>query len=174
VAFFGPIDVQHLAALKRFADVVVVGGADEPPPGEALLYDVVVLRQPTAEECARVRSVLRPGGWLYAEVDRLLLRGRSRRGAVPSVPAALRTLRRQGYTDLTPHWHWPNFEGCTQIVPLGDRAAIHYALDRRSYEPGRKLQGMLARGLIASRLFASVVPHGSVIGRRALEPLSEQ
>lgn len=136
--------------------------ADELAPSSV---DVLVLVDPHAEELRRAVHSVRPGGWAYVEVHGALTR-QGRRGRAPRTPAGhVAELRRLGFEDVEPNWHWPTFATCTEIMPLADRSAVRSALVRR--QAGRPWSPLpwAARLLLAGRVLPFVVTHTSVVGR---------
>jgi hypothetical protein len=155
----GGDDPALVAALREVSGEVVVGLE----AGATAVADVLVLVRPTREELARARTLLRPGGWAYVETGGLLL-GRRRRGAVRGVSACVRTLRLLEFENVVAHWHFPDFESCLEIVPLGDRRALSLSLQRRQRRLRTRLQVLAARLALRLRLLPYVVPAASVIG----------
>lgn len=164
VAYLGRDDPKLVNALVRFADELV-DDTNDGPVAQSVKFDVVVLGSPTRDECSRARRLLRPGGWVYAEIDGLLVRRRRRAGSLRAPSTAARTLLRLGFSDLAAFWHWPDFDACTQIIPLSDSEAARYVLERRRKERGRSIETLLARGLLAAGVLSWSVPHSSVIAR---------
>ena len=146
VAYLGRDDGELQAALTRLADLTTVAvEGDRTTVADRSTFDVVVLSRPTAEECASAMSLLRPGGWLYAEIDSRFGMRKGPRRSVRSLPAAVRTLRELGFTEIAAFWHWPDFATCTHIVPLGDRATVRPPLVHR--RPGRVRTALSDRAL---------------------------
>jgi len=128
--------------------------------------DVIVLVDPEPETLIRALALLRPGGWVYVEVNGVLTR-RGRRSRRPRFAFDyVAELRRLGFDEIESQWHWPDFDSCTQMLPLGDLRVIRSALIRRQESRGRSPQVSLARLLLAGRLLPFAVTHASVIGRR--------
>ncbi len=142
---------------------VIEGTAAELDPAS---LDVLVLIDPEAEALSRALALLRPDGWVYVEIHGVLTRRgrRLRRLRFPSDYVA--ELRRLGLDEVQAYWHWPDFDSCTQILPLSDRAVIRSALVRRQESRGRSPQVWLARLLLAVRLLSFAVTHASLIGHR--------
>ena len=160
VVCVGDHDAGLVAALRELGADVSVGvqaGATAPAA------DVLVLVRPTPGELALAPTVLRPGGWVYVETGGLLRR-RRRKGALRGVSACVRTLRLLEFENVVAHWHFPDFESCLEIVPLGDRRAVSLSLQRRQRRLRTRLQVLAARLALKLRLLPYVVPAASVIG----------
>ena len=142
-------------------------------------YDVVVARGPSYKALKVVRELVRPGGWLYVENDRLFWSRRWwRRGARPAMPKEawlhspagyVAVLERLGFADVQSHWHWPDFEACTKIIPLDDLAALRFALAQAGGGPQAWLSGVLGHWLLSGGRLADVVPCYSLVARRDSE-----
>jgi hypothetical protein len=153
VAYVGRPDPTLREALDRIADrVEAVDGA----PAATELYDLVVCREPTPDELAAAAALVRPGGCLYAEIERSLM-GR------------LRDWRQPGRTQLDGlrlsaerFWHWPDFEDCEEIVPLADPGAVRLMLARRRAY-GARAKVVAARALVACRLVGPAASCISVV-----------
>jgi hypothetical protein len=162
VACIGVADADLLESLALFsAALKVVDSAS----GEELdaSHDVVVLRNPPREAVEAGSRLLRPGGWLYLEVEN----STSSRapGAPRSVRACARELRRCGLVEVSTHVHWPDFASCRAIVPLDEVSAVRHGLARGSTNGGWFLT-RLAPVLAATRQLGPFVPCASAIGRR--------
>lgn len=81
-------------------------------------FDTAVMVNPSPREVALAAALLRPGGWLYAEVS----------GAPGTARRLARQLPQMGFASVQLHWHWPNFARCTRILPLDDAGALTYGL----------------------------------------------
>ena len=127
--------------------------------------DAVVLVRPARTDLHRAAELLRPGGWLYAEVRRMTFA--SRPGTVPGWRAELVRL---GLRDVSAHWHLTGPAGPTTLVSLDSRTAVRAAIRQR--EGGRlgSTPGRVTEGLLDLRLLPWVIREGSVAGRRPLPP----
>jgi hypothetical protein len=151
VACLGPRDRALEAALE-------LTGAVVDRPGEAAAGDghelVVVTSRRSADARAACR-MLRPGGWLYAEMPGFRVRQWER------------ALRCAGLDEIAAHWLWPDEHSCREIVPL-DAASLQHALDRRDPGAALRLRARTAGILVRSGLFRLVVRRAAVTGRRPL------
>jgi aminoglycoside phosphotransferase len=114
VVCVGDADDALVDALRRFSASLEV----EPVVGPPGSFDVAVAVDPSAAQLAEAARLLRPGGWLYAEL------GRARRRRT------LRALAPLGFGGVALHGHWPDIASATEIVPLADRHALRLALSR--------------------------------------------
>ncbi|MCZ7539847.1 MAG: hypothetical protein M5U29_08055 [Anaerolineae bacterium] len=85
--------------------------------GDRAAFDTVVAANPSRELLIAAADLLRPGGWLYAEVS-----GAGRAGRMARLAQGM------GFGEVQRHWHWPDFERGTRILPLDDGGALVYAL----------------------------------------------
>lgn len=121
VVYFGPADDPLRAALADFADAVTDADALAPNPPEP--FDVAVLRTQPPERLAQARTLLKPGGVLYVEIQRRAGR---------DIPWQLRryaaAAERAGFGEIETFWNWPNFTRCTRILPVDDACALTNAV----------------------------------------------
>ncbi len=123
-----------LTALRASGlDVTALTGEASGTAGAS--FDTAVMVNPSLREVALAATLLRPGGWLYAEVN----------GA-----RAARRLARQlsgaGFGSVQLHWHWPDFARCTRILPLDDAGALVYGLLKGQGGARGRALAPLARG----------------------------
>lgn len=165
VACRADADPALVHACRLFGrSLTLLGQAQEKPaPGSV---DVLVLVDPQGDELSSTLDLVRPAGWVYLEIHGPLTR-RGRRLRRPRFPSDhVAELRGLGLDQIEAYWHWPDFDSCTEIMPLGEPAAIRGALLRRQESRGRSALVSVARLLLAARLLPLAVTHGSVIGRR--------
>lgn len=159
VVYFGPADDPLRAALADFADSVANG--DSIAPGAADRFDVAVLRNQPVETLVRARSLLRPGGTLYVEIQRRAGRDlpwQSRRyGAV---------IERSGFRQVEMFGNWPDFVRCTKIIPLHDATALAYVIVNHRRGITAWLMIRAVRVVFRLGLAGWFVPSLSLIGRR--------
>ena len=163
VACVGVDDPDLVRSLRLFGSEATVLEAGRPWE-ELAPHEVVVLRNPAEAELAAAMPLLRPGGWMYVEVDgaggrRLLGGRRTARGYAAA-------LRRLGLVEVQGHLHWPDFRSCGVIVPLGDALAVRLALARRRQNGIARFVARLAPLLVACNLLAVVAPSASVLAQR--------
>jgi hypothetical protein len=163
VACVGVDDPDLAESLRLFGSEATMLEAGRPWE-ELAPHDVVVLRNPAGAELAAAVPLLRPGGWMYVEVDgagarRLPGGRRTARGYAAA-------LRRLGLVEVQGHLHWPDFRSCGVIVPLGDALAVRLALARRRQNGIARLVARVAPLLAACKLLAVVAPSASVLARR--------
>jgi hypothetical protein len=155
--------------LLSTSTVVIDLPASRTDDGSLPIYDVAVLPCPTDAALKQAVGVLRPGGWLYLEASHPVWRRQRAHacGSPLSPRACVAALRRSGMEEISVHWHWPDFESCTKIVPLDDAAVLLHVLAR--FRRGRRGQVItaLARRLLRSGLLAQIAPSVSVVARRS-------
>lgn len=162
VACVGVTDADLLESLELFSAALEVADATREDERDAS-YDVIVLRNPRRETIEVGCRLLRPGGWLYVEVEN----SNSSRapGAPRSVGGCARELRRFGLVDVSTYVHWPDFASCRAIVPLDEVTAVRHGLARGSMSGGWLLT-RLAPVLAATRQLGLFVSCASAIARR--------
>jgi hypothetical protein len=148
VAYLAPHEPALVDALRAAgATVDTLAG-----PAPLAAYDVAVLTGGRPDRVAASAALLRPGGWLCAEVT-----GRATRRWT-------RALRAQGFQDVAAHWLWPHAGACREIVPL-ERAALGHALGRRDPGGRLRLRVRAAQLLVHAGLFSLAARSALVIGR---------
>jgi hypothetical protein len=162
VACIGVTDADLLESLELFSTALKLADSAR---GEDLdaSYDTVVLRNPPREVIEAGSRLLRPGGWLYLEVESS--NSSNAPGAPRSIRGCARELRRFGLVDVSTYAHWPDFASCRAIVPLDEVSAVRHGLARGSTNGGWLLT-RLAPVLAATRQLGLFVPCASAIGRR--------
>jgi hypothetical protein len=169
VACLGTVPDNLIDSLRLFTKSLTVLHMDSEQYVEPGRYDVVVVRQLSIDKLRLAAQGLKPGGYLYAEIDSLLASNRHRRNwrnwrlALPA--GCMTAVTRAGFTETQGHWHWPNFAACTVIIPLDDRGALRYSFVRGGRSAKAKLQSGLGRLLLGSGLLRHVVPRFSVVAR---------
>ncbi len=153
VAYVGPHDEGLVRALERLSPAVALFEPDDRRSGG---HDVAVATGAGPSVVPQLVSLLRPGGWLYAETT-----GRAAAGWSAALHEA-------GLEGVEAWWLWPDAARPKELIPLDDPAAIRHALGRR--DPGARLRprAWAARALLASGLLRRVIPAAAVVGRRPL------
>lgn len=164
--------VQEL--LQLFSKSVTVIGKR---PRPCATYDLVVANSPTYETLQWTTKLVRPGGSLYVEAYggcRKAYSGRligflshSTRPRLCCAADYVAALGQLGFDEVTAHWHWPNFERCQEIVPLGHNEAMLLFLSRRRGSTAGLLKASLARCLLRMRLLEHVLACFSLVARRS-------
>lgn len=137
--------------------------------GDTAQYDVVVASGPSYQTLRQMARLVRPGGFLYVEAHRRLWPGRPVSVKVPQPRCAadyLAVVERLGFVEAQAYWHWPDFESCSEIVPLDDRAALVHVFTRRRSDVATRLKSTLGRWLLWSGLLALVIPCFSIVAHR--------
>lgn len=159
VVYYGPADDPLRAALADFAESVTDGEAVA--PGAADHFDVAVLRRQPVEVLARARSLLRPGGTLYVEIQRRA--GRSLPWYARRYAAAV---ERSGFDHIEAFWNWPDFVRCTKIMPLHDATALAHAVVNNRRGIAAWLMFSAVRVAFRLSIVSWLIPSLSLIGRR--------
>jgi hypothetical protein len=165
VAYVGAGSGTLLRALRVFTRGITVV-----PPGGPLagtppcLHDVVVVEAPSRADLHRAGALLRPGGWLYAEVARLVTGTRSERWRHPEAYAA--SARAAGLTGVSLHCHWRTFDSCTKIVPVHDGTAWAFLLEASASGWRARTSGAIGRRLARSGTLGWLMPCFSVVAQK--------
>ncbi|MCZ2094752.1 MAG: hypothetical protein LC121_00490 [Anaerolineae bacterium] len=159
VVYYGPADDPLRVALADFAESVTNG--ESVAPGAADRFDVAVLRHQPVEALARARSLLRPGGTLYVEVQR-----RAGRDLPWQARRYVATIERSGFRHVEAFWNWPDFTRCTKIMPLHDATALAYVIVNNRRGIAAWLTHSAVRVVFRLGMAGWFVPSLSLIGRR--------
>jgi hypothetical protein len=162
--YLGRSDAPLIAALRAHAHLTIVGQDALRSPTSS--FDLAVLKDPSLGSVRAGRDLVRPGGWVYAEVGGVL------RGPGP-VPIAARPVSRwcrafidAGLTEVTAHWHVPNHDAAAFLVPLGDPGGVRLVLRRHQGSAAGRTKAIVGRVLAATGLVELAVRDASVLGRR--------
>jgi hypothetical protein len=152
VAYLGPHDDGLVCALRRVSVGVALVEPGQGMPGAA--HDVVIATRARPSAVPQLVSLLRPGGWLYAETTGSAA---GRWGAA---------LRAAGLDRVQAWWLWPDATRPKELIPLDDASAVRHAIGRR--DPGARLRvrPWAARALLAAGMLRRVIPEAAVVGRR--------
>lgn len=116
VIYLGEGESDLLTALRAAGlDVTALTGEASGAAGASFATAAMV--NPSPREVALAATLLRPGGWLYAEVN-----------GAHAARRLVGYLSGAGFASVQLHWHWPDFARCTRILPLDDAGALAYAL----------------------------------------------
>lgn len=119
-------------------------------------FDTVVAVNPAPESLAVAADLLRPGGWLYAEFT----------GGAARAGRMARQVRGMGFGEVQRHWHWPDFERGTRILPLDDGGALVYALLKGQRGATGAVLAALLRGVQRAGALRWAARHVSLTARR--------
>lgn len=177
VAYLGAADDEHLKSLELFCASLTKIKAHKSDGELNRQYDVVVVSDPNRKMLRGAAKLVRPGGFLYAEVYGLFSLSRLRRRSGWSenlselrlrYPAGqVATTKRLGFIDIQTHWHWPNFQSCTKIIPLNDQEAMRYAFAHSRRRLLGWLQTAFGHWSMWNDLFGCTVPCFSVVASRS-------
>jgi len=144
VAYIGPADGMLLHSLKTFSKSVCVLESEIAIQECRSTFDIVVTRNPSKKTLQQTVHLLRPQGMLYIEHDRQLKTFQSNydtteqfrifRSRFKTPHDYVTHLETLGFDNIQKHWHQPDFEACTVIVPLEDATALRHFLATR--KPG--------------------------------------
>lgn len=172
VGYVGSQDglLGHLRLLCHPLDELDVESGETQSTGK---YDLVVTSEPSDRELHMAAERVTPDGVLVVEVHRpvwnlgAMARGGLRWWRVLRSPGGFASrLSELGFDHVTSYWHWPNFDGCTHIIPLDDLTAIRHAFSRAGLGVGAQAGVWLGRGLVKIGLLEWIVASMSVLGRR--------
>jgi hypothetical protein len=162
--YIGRRDAALIAALRAHADLTVVGEETLRFPTSS--FDLAVLKDAPLGSVRAGRDLVRPGGWVYAEVRSVLRRpGPVAVGARP-VAWWCRAFADAGLTEVAAHWHVPNHHAAAFLVPLDDRGAVRLVLRRHQGSAAGRAKAAGGRALAAAGLIGLAVRDASVLGRR--------
>jgi hypothetical protein len=123
------------------------------------------------DELRCAARAIEPNGYLFVEVTRRPLSfdhffSGTIANRITGVRRYRAEIKRLQLSEPQFHWHWPDFESCTEIIPLGDRAAGICALQRRGSGRGSRWKSTLARLLLETRSLVHLVPCFSLLTQR--------
>jgi hypothetical protein len=164
--YIGRSDAALIAALRVHAELTILGEEPLRPPTSS--FDLAVLKDAPLGSVRAGRELVRPGGWVYAEVGSVLRLQGPVATRARSVSRWCRAFADAGLTEVTAHWHVPNHDAAAFLVPLGDRAAVRLVLRRHQGSAAGRAKAVLGRVLAAAGLIELAARDASVLGRRPL------
>jgi hypothetical protein len=163
VAYHGRPDPELAAALLTFSrSVTTLGDLDT-----SRVFDLVVLADPSIGDLAQAARLLSPRGRLYVELRAVRHRGAWLSSAGRLAACYARQLEHLGLDGVMTHWHYPNLASPQAMIPLGEPAAIRYALGRREGSRLTPAKVLVGRFLVDLGLFDRFIPYASVVGSNA-------
>jgi hypothetical protein len=139
-------------------------------------FDVVVVKQSSYESVECAANLVRPDGFLYVEVEGITRLNRiwlsklrdlvQKKKLLISPNDYVAFIKGQGFTEIMVHWHWPDFEACTRLIPLHSQAAVHYALSLGESNLKTSFRNAIGKGMLRNGLLNWFVPCFSVIAQR--------
>lgn len=180
VGCFAPANKELLTALQYFSDSLTILSSNEPGHagmGNAEVFDLTVIPGTAMTALEAVRTMLKPGGYLYWEVRRSSPRKGGAAGAgrtfsrLAHVRRYAEYLRGLGFDDVAIHWHRPGFANCKEFIPLPasrseESAALRYAFSRGQSGLAGRLKLLAGRVALISGLLPRLVPCFSVVARK--------
>lgn len=160
LGFGGVMDGDVVAALRLLDPNAGIIASDGGPPDR--MFDMVLLSSPDRRLFEAAAQTVEPGGWVCAQLRRSLFS--------PTGPRTLygwkRAFVRNGFRDVCIHWHAPGLEHPSRVVPLASAAAVRDTLTHHQAIPFGAAKELIGRLALALRVFALVIPEGTVTGRR--------
>jgi hypothetical protein len=184
VAYFGPARGPLVTSLELFAEQLTMFVSAQVGTYHREQYDVVVVSHPTHAVLQQAVQLMRPGGSLYVEAHGLFWPSRwlQRAGILSAVqrprlwhPADYVTaLKQLGLAEAHTFWFWPNFDACTQIIPLDDPVVLPYVFATRHAGAGFKarLRALYMRWLLRSGWIELTLPCFGIVAQAG--PLAPQ
>ncbi len=180
VGCFAPANKDLLTALQYFSDSLTIFSSHEPGDagmGNVELFDLAVIPATAITALEAVKTMLKPGGYLYWEVRRSNRRKGGSKGAKKSfsrlahVRRYAEYLRGLGFDDVAIHWHRPGFANCKEFIPLPalrpeENAALRYAFSRGQSGLAGRLKLLVGRMALNSGLLPRLAPCFSVAARK--------
>ena len=167
LAYLGPKSGLLIQALRHFGEPFsVISWSDLPDyrpeihPG----FDLVIVHSPRAVDLQGIQAILKPGGYLYWEIERAKFGRRWRLRHFSSYVDPLASLN---FDDIRVNWHRPNFDSCLEIIPLDDHDALRYVFARSKGNLSGQLQVAAGKFLTENDLLSRVVSSFSLVARKA-------
>ena len=167
VASLSTVPDNLLDSLRLFSDSLTELTLASNQQSVESQYDVIVVRHLSKSKLKMAAERLKPGGYLYAEIDGIPSPKRqdsfwkNRQFVTPT--RCVTAVTRAGFSEVQAHWHWPNFANCTKIIPLNDREALHYAFVGGGRSAKARLQSVAGRFLLGSGLLVHTVSRFSIV-----------
>lgn len=178
VAYVGPVDSEHAASLRLFCRTFIAIQPNWSPEAYHQAresFDVVVVERPSSKTLPILATLVRPGGYIYLEIygsswsaKKQAKQGKVRiKGLNKLRPDRFeKPLELSGFVNMETHWHWPDFDGCTKIIPLASQTAVRFALANEKKGIKARLQALVSEQLNQAGLLPQVVPCYSVLAQR--------
>jgi hypothetical protein len=161
--YIGRPDATLLGALRAHTDLTVAAASTALPPSS---FDLAVLKDPPPESVRTGHDLVRPGGWVYAEVGGGLRRhGAALVGARP-LRRWCRAFADAGLTEVAAYWHVPGHHTAAFLVPLADRGGVRLVLGRHQGSAAGRAKASIGRLLLTVGLVELAVRDASVLGHR--------
>ena len=183
VAYLGPASGTLPRALREFCDSLTTIAPARPAvhaADSAPVFDLVVLRSQSQADAEKASTLLESRGSLYWEIDPAnwlnTWRGVLRRDRQKErwslhlnlVRDCIVLLQRLGLCDIEVYWHRPNFERCSEIIPVNDPLALEYIFSRDRNALVAQLQLAVEWWMIKTGLLPHFVPCISLIAFKRL------
>ena len=126
-------------------------------------FDVLVASRAKQAEIEAALPLLKPGGFLYWEVERSNVTGVAKFCSIYSYRKHLKKLK---LGDIQIHWHRPNFVACKEIIPLENSSALNFAFAKGHVGLKGRVKEFGGKLLKISGLLAFVVPCFSIVAKK--------
>jgi hypothetical protein len=191
VAYIGFNAGNLLNALKEFSEslsFIAPPSLERYTKENRCLFDLVVVRSLRLNVIKEGVKLIKPNGYLYWELDRVKWfrssrrRGATRQGSVKYAEdckwklnslLALRStrnynthLKQLGLNDVELHWHRPNFDQCTEIIPLNNEVVLSYIFEKAKHKYSYWLRSPIRYLLPKNNILTYIVPYFSVVARQ--------
>lgn len=123
-------------------------------------FDLVVLRSPDDSLLSTATLILKKGGHLYWEIERVP------KSLFKKNSGFARNLADHGFDDVSVNWHRPNFIACREIIPLNERAALEYVFSCEQNSLSGRIKFMFGHFLNHSGFLDRLVPCFSLLARK--------
>ncbi len=165
VAYIGAPDADLIAALDAFSrHLTIISDVNSPAnqidkPG----FDVLVASRVKPAVIKSALPLLKPGGYLYWEVERSNVTGVAKFCSIYTYRKHLEKLKS---SDIQIHWHRPNFAACKEIIPLENPAALNFAFAKGHAGLKGRLKEFAGKLLKTSGLLAFSTPCFSIVAKK--------
>lgn len=173
VLYVGPEQAELGRSLKLFSEALTVVDGLGGLRGLSTQYDTVVLVEPGEDVLEAAARLVRPSAFLYLEARTIWPGPRASRAGkkrMRFVADYLSAIERLGFQPAETHWHWPDFDSCAEMVPLGETTSLLHALGRRRTTLAARWKTSLCRGLVRLGIFSYFAPCFSLVARRKATP----
>lgn len=164
VACVGRADESLIDSLRQFSASLTLFETAAEARAAGRQFNTVVAHAARWGDLERLTGCVRVGGWLYLEVFGRLGPAKRRQSKPPA--AFVEQLDRLGFCEIAAHWHWPDFNSCTQIVPLGERSALMHVLRQHAKSGKSRTRSLGGRLLLSCGLLHLLVRSFSIVACR--------
>jgi aminoglycoside phosphotransferase len=168
VYYHGPENDDLIGALRHAFAAVHVNEQLVP----AHKVDLVILRNPSLRDLSMAMNSLRPGGYLYLEVERrlrpsALLATNGFMNPVRSFRTLFRILQNYGFDSLAAYWHRSGFASSKEIIPLHENTGLRFLFANTAHGLRKKIALWLGRLSFQTGLLKHLIKSFSVVARKS-------